>query len=45
LWGDELVGKTPYTFVEMLTKFPRGIPFMLPISFAFVVTLVMEVLL
>jgi hypothetical protein len=31
--------------VQMLTKFPGGFPFMIPISFAFVVTLVLEIVL
>lgn len=32
-----------YPVVQMLTKFPDGFPFMFPISFAFVVTLVLEI--
>lgn len=35
----------PKTFIGKLTHFPRGIPFMLPISFAFIATLLMEVFL
>lgn len=45
LKGDELTSTKPYTFIEMLTKFPRGVPFMIPISLAFIITLLMEVLL
>jgi hypothetical protein len=33
-----------YTTKEMLTRFPGGFPYMLPISFAFVFTLAIEVL-
>jgi Flp pilus assembly protein protease CpaA len=40
--GGITVHQTPYTLVEMFTKYPNGIPFMVPISFAFVATLVME---
>lgn len=32
----------PKTFIGKLTHYPRGVPFMLPISFAFVATLAME---
>jgi hypothetical protein len=35
----------PKSVIGMLTYYPRGIPFMLPISFAFVVTLLMEMVL
>lgn len=34
-----------YSIVNMFTKFPRGIPFMIPISFAFIATIIIEVLL
>ena len=40
LWGDEVISKKPYTLKEMLTKYPRGFPFMLVISLAFVITLI-----
>ena len=45
LFGDEVISQSPYTFIEMLTKYPRGVPFMLVISFAFIATIVAEVLL
>jgi hypothetical protein len=32
----------PKTLIGMFTYYPRGIPFMLPISFAFIATLLME---
>lgn len=32
----------PKTLVGKLTMYPRGVPFMVPISFAFVATLIME---
>ena len=35
----------PKTFIGKLTHFPDGLPFMLPISFAFLATLIMEMIL
>ena len=35
----------PDTFIRKLTHFPEGVPFMLPISFAFLVTLIVEMVL
>ena len=35
----------PETFIGKLTHFPDGVPFMLPISFAFLVTLILEMIL
>jgi len=35
----------PKTFVGKLTYFPDGVPFVLPISFAFLTTLILEMLL
>ncbi len=43
--GGVSVEQTPYTFIEMFTKYPDGIPFMIPISVAFVATLIMEMVL
>jgi hypothetical protein len=37
--------KSPTSFKGRLTYYPRGVPFMIPISFAFIATLIMEVLL
>ena len=39
---DDVTQKEGYGVIAMFTKVPHGVPFMIPISFAFVATLVME---
>ena len=39
---DEVTDTRGYGVIEMFTKYPRGIPFMIPISLAFYLTLLLE---
>lgn len=42
---DEVTNTKGYGVIEMFTRYPRGVPFIVPISIAFVSTLIMEVVL